>query len=110
MSVDEVDILDSVGFDPLSDNVNLYIFDQLEWFGNAIHISTLENKINRYIDVISSGQLYEISENFAGKSLTIVLIHEFNPDDHALIVLERLAVQLGSVGIGFVHRSLPDGF
>jgi hypothetical protein len=55
----------------------LTISDHLVW-GDE-HLYMLQEKINKYIDFIESGDIYEKYEQAVGKKFVIELIYRFDP-------------------------------
>ena len=58
MAVDDQDIVDLVAHDKGGDCL-LVISDHLEWDEDNEHLFMLQEKINRYLNFIASGELYD---------------------------------------------------
>ncbi len=55
MSITEQNQIDSIGIE--KDSVILTISDHLEWSDIQEHLQMLQNKLNKYIEFIESGQI-----------------------------------------------------
>jgi hypothetical protein len=63
VTVEQLDVVDFAAIDPKTDEVLLVITDHLEWTGedqpDKEHMLILQEKINRYLAFIESGEIYE---------------------------------------------------
>jgi hypothetical protein len=67
MSVENRELIDFISIDP-SNKVALTISDHLKWDNNEDHLLILQDKINAYLEVIESGQIYEIYPDAVDKN------------------------------------------
>jgi len=83
MSVQESDVIDFVGTDKRTGAITLSISDHLDWQGANEHLFILQAKLNRYVDFIESGDIYEHKKPISGKKIIIQVIGRYNPPDEA---------------------------
>jgi hypothetical protein len=79
MAVDNPDVVDAIGTERATDIVVLTISDHLEWDSDNQHLEALQEKINKYLEFIQSGQLFESYPQAVGKSLRIDVICKYPP-------------------------------
>ena len=97
MSITELEKIDFISIDPKG-LVRLTISDHLDWDDEELHLRTLQDKINRYIEFIESRQIYEKYSDAEGKELRIDVVskYEFTTlgNNFIRVVNDRL-VELG---------------
>ena len=101
--VDETDKVDFVSIDE-DDNIVLTISDHLEWDEKNEHIFTLQEKINRYLGFIETGELTEKFPDARGKSPVISVVALYPPNEVANTFLERVREVVEGAGYGFRFR------
>lgn len=89
MSVDNKEVIDFISIDK-SNRVALTISDHLKWNNNESHLLILQDKINAYLEVIESGQIYEIYPDAVGKIFIIQVAMKYKPDKIAKEFLENV--------------------
>ena len=99
MPVDNPNMVDIVATREDLDEVLLVIADHLEWHEVDKHLLTLQEKINRYLAFIESGELLRKYPNAAGKKVRIdvALKHPLPPDGEQFFERARGIVE----GAGF---------
>ncbi|NUF85479.1 hypothetical protein HUN17_15915 [Acinetobacter seifertii] len=107
MTVDNLESIDFISASPEGDVV-LTISDHFVW-GNDEHLYILQEKINKYIDFIESGDVYEKYEHAIGKKFVIELIYRFDPFVSDLKFLDKIKKFLSSIGIKFQFSKLVIG-
>ena len=107
MSVDNLESIDFISTSPEGDIV-LTISDHLVW-GDDEHLYMLQEKINKYIDFIESGDIYEKYEQAVGKKFVIELIYRFDPFVSDLKFLDKIKNFLSGIGIKFQFSKLVIG-
>ncbi len=96
MSVDQIDVVDSIGIDKETGDVVLTISDHLEW--SYKHLSTLQSKINCYLSFIESGEIYASYPFANGKKIVIDIVHKYPMDAQALSFFQRAEMALAEAG------------
>lgn len=80
MAVDDKNVIDLVSINPEGKAV-LTISDHLEWNIENGHLLILQDKINSYVDVIVSGQLYESYPEAKNRDFVIQLVMKYLPNE-----------------------------
>lgn len=77
MSIYQSDVVDSIGIDPIKNEVQLIITDHLDWTGDDRtdnkHMYLLQEKINAYLCFIESGEIYTTYPQARGNALVLEL-------------------------------------
>jgi len=107
MTVDNLESIDFISTSPEGDIV-LTISDHLVW-GDDEHLYILQEKINKYIDFIERGDVYEKYEQAIGKKFVIELIYRFDPLVGDLKFMDKIKNFLSSIGIKFQFSKLVIG-
>ena len=110
MSIEDSDVVDSIGMSKVDQNAVLLISDHLDWSDERNHFEMLEKKISKYLDFIKSGQLLESLPHTAGRSIRIELIQQYQPTENALRFLDAAKRQLASMDLEFTFHPLPSGY
>ncbi len=107
MTVDNLESIDFISTSP-EGYIELTISDHLVW-GDDEHLYMLQEKINKYIDFIESGDIYEKYEQAVGKKFVIELIYRFDPLVTDLKFMDKIKNFLSSIGIKFQFSKLVIG-
>jgi hypothetical protein len=59
MSIVQIDVVDAIGIDKVTNFVILSIIDDLDWKDEIYHLTLLQEKINTYLSFLESGEVYE---------------------------------------------------
>ena len=78
MAVDNPSIIDFISITP-ENEVQLTISDHLNW-DDENHFLHLQNKINSYLEVVESNQIYEIYPDAIGKQISINVALKYKPN------------------------------
>lgn len=81
MAVDNPDVIDAIGIERDSGVAVLTIADQLDWDGGEQHLLVLQAKINRYLDFVETGEIYDSYPNAVGKPLRIDVVFKYPPSE-----------------------------
>lgn len=106
MSVSEADKVDIVASRPGSPCVVLVVADHLPWDDLAGHMTTLQAKLNTYIDFIESGQVRRLKEPPIppNPELLIRIAMRHAPPPGAQEFFTKAAAVLASIGVGLEQR------
>jgi|SRR5690606_7921674 len=107
MSVENSQVIDAVSINP-QDVVVLTISDHLEWDAQNEHLIVLQNKINAYLEVIESGEIYESYPDAQDKSFQIGIAFKFSPNEAAIDFLEKVKEVLLQSGYELNYYQLSD--
>jgi hypothetical protein len=104
MAVDNPDVVDAVGIERASGIVALTISDHLEWDDAHEHLLTLQEKINRYLAFVESGELLESYPKAVGKPVRIDVICKYEPTATAKRFFERAGKVIEQAGLSLSWR------
>jgi hypothetical protein len=103
MAVDELGVVDIVGVEGSGDVV-LTVSDHLEWDERGEHLLVLQEKLNRYLAFIESGELIEQYPAAIGRRVRIDVCCKYAPTSNgerflqsACAVIERAGFSLSWV-------------
>lgn len=102
MSIDQTEVIDSIGIDRAKNEAQLIIADHLEWNCDEKldkeHMYLLQEKINTYLRFIESGEIYEAYPKSRNKALVIRLVGKYDMCESAMIFFKRVEDALSKSG------------
>jgi hypothetical protein len=108
MSVDQQNVVDAVGIDTATNRVVLTVSDHLSWEAIRDHDVVLQDKLNRYLAFIESGELVEKYRGAAGREVSIDVVFQFRPPAAAAAFLGRVEGLMVGAGVRFSWRVLDE--
>jgi hypothetical protein len=105
MSLDNLEVVDTVGTERDGGEVVLTIFDAWNWSDEREHLLALQAKLNAYFGFVESGQIYEDYPTAAGKALRIDIVTRYPVPDTASSFLEKAADVASQLNITITHRT-----
>jgi len=105
MSLDNLEVVDTVGTEMDSGAIVLTIFDAWNWDDEREHLLALQTKLNAYFGFVESGQIYKDYPAAAGKALRIDIVSRYPLPDTALSFLEKAATAASQLNITITHRT-----
>ena len=107
MTIEQIDVVDFISEDE-NGNINLSISDHLEWDEKMEHIYMLQEKINKYLSFIESGEISEHCDNIKDKKIIINVIYKYEPSDVAHEFLEKFKSVIEEAGFYLIWKQLND--
>ncbi|GGH14665.1 hypothetical protein FAZ19_07270 [Sphingobacterium alkalisoli] len=107
MSVENSKVIDTISINQ-KNVVVLTISDHLEWDDENEHLVLLQDKINAYLEVIESGEIYESYPDAKGKGFQIGIAFKFSPNDTAIDFLEKVEEILAQSGYELDYYHLDN--
>ena len=105
MSIDHPKVVDAIGTERTTGDVDLTIADHRDWSDVEAHLLALQEKINAYLDFLESGDVFREYPAAKEKKLKILIIFRLPPPaGEAFAFLERAEEFLLSRGFGFAYR------
>ncbi|WP_367275437.1 DUF6572 domain-containing protein [uncultured Microbulbifer sp.] len=101
MSIEDQSVIDVIGVTSYG-TVVLTISNHLEWCESSLFL--LQEKINRYLAFIESGEIYSAYPNAKGKNVEITVVCKHKPSSEALQFLEQCTRIINAAGFGFRHE------
>jgi hypothetical protein len=112
MSIDQTDVVDSVGVDIAKNEAQLIISDHLEWNSSEKqdkeHMYLLQEKVNAYLRFIESGEIYEAYPKSRNRVLVIRLIGKYEMSEAATIFFRRIEDVLSRSGHKITFECLSE--
>ena len=100
MTIDQTDVIDIVSTSDANPEARLIIADHLPWDEDEErHLWLLQNKINKYLGAIESGELYKRCPQTAGKRLVIDLAPKYSLSENAQTFVEKCQAIIKSFGL-----------
>ena len=103
MSVDQNDVVDVVS-QAADGKCVLTISDHLKWDGDRSHLLVLQEKLNRYLAFIESGELIEKLPRYNGVPVTIFICFKYPPDSTGERFLELARGAVEGAGFQFEYK------
>ncbi len=108
MSVEQTNKVDQIAIDEDSGKVILSIIDPLEWDGEDLHLFTLQEKINSYLALITTGEIYTAQPDAKGRKFVIEAIFKHQPHEKAQEFLAKVKDILAEKKVFFVYGPNPS--
>jgi hypothetical protein len=105
MSIDHPKVVDAIGTERTTGDVDLTIADQRDWSDVEAHLLALQEKINAYLDFLESGDVFREYPPAKERKMKILTIFRFPPPPgEAFAFLARAEEFLRGRGFGFAYR------
>lgn len=102
MAIDDPGVVDIVSIEPAG-SVVLTVSDHLDWDNSTQHQLTLQEKLNRYLAVIESGEILESYPDAKGRPVMIEVVTQHDPDPAGIQFLEKAKMVIERAGFAFRH-------
>ena len=107
MSIDQIDVVDFIGIDRKTQSVVLSISDHLLWEDDN-HLDLLQGKINKYLEFIENGEIYEIYPNAKDRAICINLICKYELNANAKDFVDYVKTAIHDTNIVFSYEISND--
>ena len=105
MTVADPNVVDFIAHRDDVPIVRLVISDHLEWAAKSEHLHALQQKLNKYLAFVESGELVRKYPSAAAKQIQIEVAFLHQPPEHALRhFLEPARDRIQKAGLGFAWR------
>lgn len=101
MSLEKTNVVDAIGVEKATGDVILTIADPLDWTDERGHLLRLQDKINRYLGFIESGEMVEAYPLAKDKNAVIEVAVRCPLPEIAVRFLERAREVAEGYGVGF---------
>ena len=109
MSIDQSKVVDFIGTDNKTGNINLAISDHLDWSDpKNEHLLILQEKINTYLAFIEGGQLYKEYPAAEGKKIVIQVIGKYPLNSEAKKFYELAGKKIKEAGFSLEFKMFED--
>jgi len=103
MTVEQFNIVDFAVVHDERKKIVLFITDHLEWEDNE-HFLILQEKLNKYLDFIESGDIWEKYEDKKDYDCAIELVVKYNFTEEAIEFLEKIREIVEELGFEFTYK------
>lgn len=107
MSLDKLDTVDAIGTETDSGIVILTIADAWDWTDVDNHLLALQAKVNKYIEFIETGQIYETYPLAIGRRLAVDLITRYPLPGETSCLMHAISRTLAQLNVEFRQRVIP---
>jgi hypothetical protein len=104
MSVENPNVIDIIRSEKDGGRVTLTITDHLEW-GDGKHLLKLQDKLNKYLAFIESGEILEKYPGAQGKAVKINVACKFRPDSEGEKFLHLCRGKIAEAGFEFSYET-----
>jgi hypothetical protein len=102
VAIDDSQVVDIISINPAG-SVVLTVSDHLDWDDSMRHQTMLQEKLNRYLEFIESGEILESYPSATGRPVMIEVVTQYDPDLGGSQFLERARTIVEQAGFGFRH-------
>ena len=98
MSIEQTDVVDIVSTDRTTGHVVLTISDHLDWSDSTAHQRLLQNKLNRYLAFVESGEILQSYPDAKDRPIAFKVVFQFPPDEAGQAFLGKVRPIIESAG------------
>ena len=98
MSIEQPDLIDIISIDRVTGETILTISDHLDWSDSAAHLLLLQNKLNRYLAFVESGEILQSYPNAKDRPIIFAVVFKFGPNDEGRAFLDKVRQVIESAG------------
>lgn len=115
MSVRQTEVVDYLGLEQGSGHILLTLIDDLDWSDEHAHLVLLQDKLNKYLAFIESGEVYDqLLENLGrrvapGTPVKISVLAKYPSSAGAERFLGQVRSAIEAAGFAFAHKILETG-
>ena len=109
MSIEQFDVVDIIGINPAG-AVVLTISDHLDWSNEAEHLLTLQEKLNRYLAFVESGEILERFPDGKDREIVFQIVFKFKPTKEARLFLQRAYSIVQGAGFLLQHEVFAESY
>ena len=103
MTIEQPDVIDVT-----TGAVHLTVADHLEW--SRDHMLKLQEKLNRYLAFVESGEIYSTYPDAAGRKILFDLVLKHRPNREAVKFLKQIGFVIEQAGFLFRYGPQPAGY
>lgn len=105
MSVEQTDVVDIIGTEKSTGKVIMTVSDHLDWKDEQSHLLMLQEKLNRYLAFVESGEILSSYPDAKGRSIVFDVVMKNDLPDSARAFFTQVEKTLGSVGVELRYRT-----
>lgn len=104
MSVEDSNVIDIIHSEKDGGCVTLTVTDHLEW-GDGEHLLKLQDKLNKYLAFVESGEVFEKYPAAKGKAVKINVVCKYHPDSEGERFLNLCQKTITEAGFEFNYET-----
>ncbi len=104
MSVEQTGVVDIMSVDGRTGHVVLTVSDHLDWSDSPTHQKILQDKLNRYLAFVESGEILASYPEAKDRPVTFKVVFKFSPDDAGRAFLSKVRQVIESAGFTLHHE------
>ena len=104
MSIEQTDLIDIISIDRLTGEAILTMSDHLDWSDSATHLLLLQNKLNRYLAFVESGEIFQSYPKAQNRPIVFTIVFKFRPNEEGRAFLDKARPIVESAGITFQEK------
>lgn len=108
MAVDDPRVIDFLGVNKNTGEVDLTIADHLDWVHSDHHQMVLQEKLNVYLAFVESGEILEQIADAASRPIVLHIVFKFPPDSRRREFLARRQETIAAAGFSLRYRLFED--
>src|SRR4051812_32955537 len=102
MAIENPDLVDAVGIDKTTGEVVLTVADALDWNeSESQHLQMLQEKLNRYLRFVESGELLGAYSDAKGRIPVISVVARYEPSPAGVEFLAEASQRIEAAGFRF---------
>jgi hypothetical protein len=109
VTVEQQEVIDVIHLD-LSGNVVLTISDHLPWDAINEHLFALQEKLNRYLSFIESGEIYKKFPSAPGRAITIDIVQKYAAPPSVASFFAEATTAIEAAGFRLTTRLLKEEY
>jgi hypothetical protein len=102
VAIDDPGVVDIISLEPAG-SVVLQVSDHLDWDDSVQHQLILQEKLNRYLAFIESGEILQSYPAAKGRPIMIEIVTQHDPDAGGIQFLEKAKAVVEQAGFAFRH-------
>jgi hypothetical protein len=110
VSVEQFDVVDVVSIDKKTGYVILTISDHLDWSDTVRHQTTLQEKFNKYLAFIESGEILTRYPDAKDRPVAIKVVFKYKPDHEGWQFLTKAKEVIESAGFSLRHEIFAESY
>jgi hypothetical protein len=107
MTIEQTNLIDIISTDERAGEVILTISDHLDWSETTVHLHLLQEKLNRYLAFVESGEIMEKYPNARDRAVVFRVVSKFTPNPLGLAFLAKAADIIQSAGFSWCQEVVP---
>jgi hypothetical protein len=103
-----MDVVDIISTDPKTGHVVLSISDHLEWTDSVGHQTILQEKLNKYLAFVESGEILERYPDAQGRPIRFRVFFKYAPDGGGETFMAKARGIIEGAGFSLVSEVSSD--